>query len=502
MSDIMNKRYLLFALLVAAGLLCQVSCKRFETYQINPNLPTQADPSLLLTTIEQNALSSISPQAGLASRYLAYTESVNLNQYYGWQRSGFDAYGSIRQVVKMEQEAARTGKQNYRYLGKFFRSYYIIGLTLTFGDVPYSQMMRAMNDDLSQDAIRPAYDKQEDIYLGVLNDLKIASDSLSVDGGDINGDVVYNGDISKWKKAINAFSLRVLISLSAKEGNTQLLVKQRFREIVADPAKYPLFGSNSDNLALPFYDINNNRYPYYNNNSMKTDYYLDSSFVSMLKRYNDPRLFVYGMPATATGLPAGNFNAYAGMAGSAPLSTNVQLMTDGKASQINRRYAYDPVNEPSVAIGYAELQFTLAEAAARGWIDGDANAYYKNGVQAAMQFSNYKGTGYTDADIQHYLEQPVVQLQGDKTISQIVTQKYIALFMNTGWEAFYNQRRTGIPVFETAGSGMLNDGKVPVRWMYPTDEYNNNGDNVNAAVKAQFPNGDDINGVMWLLKNE
>jgi hypothetical protein len=498
----MQQRPFLYILAIAACWLSLASCKKFVDYQVNPNLPTQADPALELTNIEQTALATISADAALASRYLVYTQSASVTQYYGWQRSSFNTYGNIRQVVKMEQEAARLGKTNYRYLGKFFRAYYIVGLTLTFGDVPYTQMMRSMNNDLSPEAVRPVYDKQADIYLGVLNDLKLASDSLAPANGDINGDVIYNGDISKWKKAINAFSLRVLMSLSLKEGNAQLQVKKRFNDIVSNPAQYPLFGSNSDNLALPYYDINGNRYPYYNNNSLKTDYYLDSSFVSILQQLKDPRLFVFGTPAAATGLPAGNFAAYAGLPGSAPLSNNVQRMSAGFASAINRRYAYDPVNEPSVAMGYAELQFILAEAAVRGWISGNAGDYYRKGIQAAMQFANYKNTGYTDADVQSYLSQPAVQLQPASALAQIATQKYIALFMNTGWEAFYNQRRTGVPVFETGGSGILNNGKVPLRWMYPTDEYNNNGENVNAAVKAQYPNGDDINGIMWLLKAE
>jgi hypothetical protein len=216
----------------------------------------------------------------------------------------------------------------------------------------------------------------------------------------------------------------------------------------------------------------------------------------------DPRLFVFGAPTTASGLPAGNFNAYAGLQGSAPLSVNIVGATAGMASTINHRYAYDPVNEPSVAIGYPELEFTLAEASALGWITGSTDLYYKNGIQAAMEFSNYQGTSYSDNDIQTYLTQPAVQLQSGNELQQILTQKYIAMFMNTGWEPFYNQRRTGIPVFETAGSGMLNAGMIPKRWMYPTSEYNYNGANVDAAVKAQYPNGDDINGVMWILQQQ
>ena len=486
-------------ILLAATLTLAASCKKFSYYQVNPNVPTQADPSLELTNVEQTAFSTISPSVALASRYLVYSESADLDQYYGWQRSDFTPYGNIQQVVKMQQEATRVNKPNYYYIGKFLTDYYIIGLTQTFGDVPFSKAMQAMNGDVSQSALAPAYDKQHDIYLQVLNDLEAANDSLSDAGGLVQGDVVYQGDITQWKKAINAFALRVLISLSGKTSDATLQVTQRFANIVSHPDQYPLFTANTDNAQLPYYNLSGNYYPYYNNNGMKTDYYLDSSFVRLLKGFTDPRLFVYGNPATATGLPAGEFNAYVGIQGSASLSVNVAAIASGNASGINNRYAYDPINEPSVMIGYAEQEFTLAEAAARGWITGDVNTYYMNGVAAALSFSNYNGT-YTGADIQTYLQQPAIQLTPANQLNQILTQKYLSMFMNTGWEPFYNQRRTGIPVFETSGAGILNGGKIPKRWMYPTTEYQTNAVNVNAAVSTQYPQGDDINGVMWILQ--
>jgi hypothetical protein len=359
--------------------------------------------------------------------------------------------------------------------------------------------MQAMYGDVSGAAIAPGYDDQESIYLQVLSDLEVANDSLNTNET-ISGDIIYNGNITQWKEAINSFALRVLMSLSLKTGDSKLQVAQRFNNIVSNPTQYPLFASNADNAQLTYYNLAGNYYPYYNNNSLKTDFYMDSSFVHLLKGFNDPRLSVFANPTTASGLPTGNFAAYAGLPGSAPLSDNVAAVSAGQASAINNRYAYDPINEPSVFMGYAELEFTLAEAAIRGWISGSANTYYMNGVQAALEFSNYQGTGYTAADIQTYLSQPAVQLTAANGLQQVLTQKYISMFMNTGWEAFYNQRRTGVPVFETSGAGILNSGAIPKRWMYPTSEYQTNPVNVDSAVKAQYPGGDDINGVMWILQ--
>jgi hypothetical protein len=232
---------------------------------------------------------------------------------------------------------------------------------------------------------------------------------------------------------------------------------------------------------------------------MKTDFYLDSSFVDILQGLKDPRLFVFGQPTPNSALPANNVQAYDGLVGSAPLDYNTAKRGQGNASQINKRYAYDPINEPSVLMGYAELQFILAEGVVRGWISGDADALYKKGISASLHFSNF-GSTYSDADIQAYLGQPVLSLQPGTEIAQIITQKYISLFMNTGWLPFFEQRRTGFPVFETSGAGILNGGKIPKRWMYPSDEFNNNAINVQNAIKSQYPGGDDINGVMWLIQ--
>ncbi|MDF2193526.1 SusD/RagB family nutrient-binding outer membrane lipoprotein [Paraflavitalea sp. CAU 1676] len=491
------KRYkILFLLTLAAA----TGCKKFEEFQINPNNPTVADPSLLLPAIERTAFSTISADAALASRYLVYTQSVSNSQYYGWQRSGM-GYGSISQVMKMEQEAARVGKKNYRYIGKFFTSYFIISMTQTFGDIPYSKMMQSIRNNNFTDtaAIRPGYDKQQDVYKGALDELKIASDSLSAADVAIAGDLVYAGNIERWKKLINSFTLRVLMSLSKKEAEASLNIKQRFNEIISNPAKYPLLASNSDNGRLPYYDITGNQYPYFNNNSMKTDYYLDSTFVDILQDLKDPRLFVFGKPKPSGGLPVKDFNGYDGLKGSASLSYNTAKRGAGNASQINDRYAYQAINEPSVLMSYAELQFILAEAVVRGWITGDAATYYKNGIKASLDFSNYNNT-YTATEINDYLAQAGVALQAGQEVKQIITQKYISMFMNTGWQPFYEQRRTGFPALDVSGSGILNGGVVPRRWMYPNDEYTNNRVNVENAVKAQYPGGDNINGTMWILQ--
>ena len=65
----------------------------------------------------------------------------------------------------------------------------------------------------------------------------------------------------------------------------------------------------------------------------------------------------------------------------------------GSCSKLNNRYLETEVGEPFIRIGYAELQFILAEAALRKWITGEgAEGYYKSGIRAAMEFTTRRSS--------------------------------------------------------------------------------------------------------------
>jgi len=99
----------------------------------------------------------------------------------------------------------------------------------------------------------------------------------------------------------------------------------------------------------------------------------------------------------------------------------------------------------------------------------------------------------------NYYAQPAVKYSSGNAVNQIVLQKYIACFQNSGYEAYYNWRRTGVPAFQ-GGSGVGNNGIVPIRWAYPVTEQSQNKVNYNAALSAQGFTANDLNQKMWLLK--
>jgi hypothetical protein len=169
--------------------------------------------------------------------------------------------------------------------------------------------------------------------------------------------------------------------------------------------------------------------------------------------------------------------------------------------------------EPAIIIGYPEMCFNIAEGINRGWATGSDATWYTTGITASMNWfgiteggsiavgDNVLNTyGTVTTSISAYLAQPSVQYQnGAAGLTQILKQKYIAFWQNSNWEAFFNQRRTGVPAFST-GPGTGNNQKIPLRWIYPIPEQAANATNYKAAIQSQFGGTDDLNGKMWILQ--
>jgi hypothetical protein len=464
------------------------SCKKYEDYQVNPNLPSTATPALLLTRALYSMFYYENTSAAFAARHLTYYERGNSNVDYSWTAGSFDNYNTLRQVMQMDSLAAETGQQQYRGLTKLFRAILFSQMTEVFGDIPYTEAMAAASGKF-----RPAYDRQEAIYKGLLQELEEANNLLDDSKGKINGDIIYGGVASQWKKLANAYRLRLLIHLSKKEASANLNIKQQFQAILSDPGKYPLFAGNADNAQLLFNaSAPDNYYPSFGYLSLSTAVSMEKGFVGILRDRSDPRLFAIAEPVS--GRPANVFTSYEGV--DAGLTVSDQQTASASASRIKARYHNDRLNEPWIFMGYAEQEFLVAEAITRGWVTGAGTAaqHYENGIRASMKFY-----GIGDAAIDTYLAGPNVAFNQATALNQIAIQKYIALFMNSGWEAFLEQRRTGIPVL-SVGPGTYNERRVPKRWLYPRSEYDYNLGNLTAALQAQYGGNDDVNETMWLLQ--
>lgn len=220
------------------------------------------------------------------------------------------------------------------------------------------------------------------------------------------------------------------------------------------------------------------------------------------------------------GLAPTDFGAFVGASSGedlADMSTGVQL---GKYSMINRKRYYSTyTTEPCIQLGYPEMCFNIVEAINRGWVACDAEQWYKKGVQASIGFygitdganSVYflepgKSIGEFDTytvnfDFNTYYNQASVKYTGNNAdgLKQVLLQKYLAFFQNSGWEAYFNWRRTGTPTFLT-GPGTGANGVIPKRWQYPTSERATNETNLLSALQSQYGGNDDINAAMWIIK--
>ena len=338
----------------------------------------------------------------------------------------------------------------------------------------------------------------------VLAKLEEANTLLTDNNSIISGDIIYNGDLMKWRRLVNAYRLRVLMSLSNKQTVGSLDVKSTFARISQNE---PLMTSDADNGQLVFLDQQDDRYPYFNDSDFGSGRYMDSTFVAALATRKDPRLFAFCTQTPAAekaGLAIDDFSSYDGGDPAIAYSLVNDKVTLGGCSKPATRYYQHATNEPMILLGYTEQQLILAEAVVRGWISGDDRALYESAVKASFRFyEKYAPTvaGYLDEEAATtYLQGGKVayspSLTKDQKIERIILQKYIPTFLQGSmWMPYYDQLRTGYPEFRRAAGVNL-----PYRWMYPQNEYNNNAANVEAALQSQFGGNDRTSDKPWWIK--
>jgi hypothetical protein len=523
-----NKYYLHLTLTIALF----AGCQNYDDLVVNKNLPTSSPPSLILTTAinrlnDQNAWDGKQGSQSAAQFYISTYDYYGTNNYdqdpFTKASNNFEYTTVLQNLVQMDVESAKLGLSEvnpYSAMGKLLRAYYFNLMSQKMGDLPLSQALQGADNKA------PEYDTQKEVYVQILKWLDEANaefNLLIASNATLAGDIFLGNDLKAWQKVNNALTLRVLISLSKKEADADLNIKQKFAAIVGDPAKYPLMSGLSDNLQY-VYNASYNNYPK-NPTSLGRDATrenIGSPLLTLTTSLRDPRTFVFATPAPDQidgGKAFTDFSAYVGAEAGLSMSDLGNNAQGGKYSYINPlRYYADFAGskaEPAIIIGYPEMCFNLAEGINRGWASGDAAGYYAKGITASMNFlginegssvtvSNLTATKIygtvTDLSVTAYLAQPEVSYKGGADgLTQILQQKYIAFWQNSNWEAFFNQRRTGVPVFST-GPGNGNNNKIAARWQYPVAESAANKTNYDAAVQRQFAGVDDLNGKLWIVQ--
>ncbi|WP_300685305.1 SusD/RagB family nutrient-binding outer membrane lipoprotein [Chryseobacterium sp.] len=493
-----SARWLTIKSLMLAGVLALTSCKsNLDTINENPNDPASVDPTYLLTYVSKYTF-QVNGDNMYASRMMIGTDGENAYQYMKWNDASFEIYTKgLLNTVKMMQEAEKRNNKNYVAIGKFFRAYHFFTISLKVGSIPYSEAAKG-----EAGITQPKYDSQDAVMSGILSELKEANDLINTNDK-IEGDIIYNGDASKWKKLINSFRLKILITLSKKMTVGNYNIATEFASIAGSQ---PLMSSIADNGELKFADAADSRYSMFNNSGYGSSLYMADYFINMFKERHDPRLFTFAAQTTGAkeaGKAITDFTAYNGGNPTSPYSDNAALITAKNISKVNDRFYKDPTNEPSSVLSYPELEFILAEAAARGWISGSAKTHYDNAIKGSFNFyqTYVKNPGqyFSGFDVNQYLATPLVVYNNadplQVQLEKIMTQKYMTMFHQAQWTSYYDYLRTGYPNYPLK-TGVA----APFRFRYPQSEYNYNSSNLKNALAAQYGGNDNINSKPWWLQ--
>lgn len=494
------------------------SCNGFDEINTNPDSATSSTSGMLATGQLKDALrigGKYDPKWYFGDMFFTKmiswhegSEDSRKVQYNQISTTGFGVYNSLTNCIKMVELASEIDKDAYQGLALFIKVFRLFDTTMALGDIPYSEALKGEEGNT-----KPKYDTQKDVILQMLDDLDAAYTHFSNATRNFDGDIVYGGDPVKWKRVVSAMQLRILISLSKKEQEADLNVKQRFSTIVE---RQDLFESNADNFQLIYGTLSSQLYPLYLSR-FNTYPGVSVTIIDVLKKYQDNRLFFYCNPTkaqTEAGVSDEEWEAYQGVDPSRVYTEIMDLYTSGNISNINSRFWEVQDCQPTIQLGYAELNFVLAEACLRGWINGDANQYYHKGIEASMKFAaTYTPVAYrhnreiTDAYIQSFLAKPELQL-GKRTntfeqdLNEILTQKYLDLFMHNTYTCYYDFRRTGYPVLPVNSQTNMNTktDQMPLRWRYEQREYDFNRENLEEAILRQYDGKDDWNEQMWIIK--
>lgn len=495
-----------------AGSLMMSSCDNFNEINTNPDSLTKVTAPILATGaimgIMKPPIAKTFAQRQLLIKSLAWSESADGSQYNQFGREGFGGYTSLKDYNLMAEVANEQDKNAYEGLALFLKAYKLFNYTLNVGDIPYSDILQGAEGNLT-----PKYNTQEEVFGFLVEDLDRAYELMS-SANDFEGDPIFLGDAQKWAKTISALELRVLINMAKRADDGSLDVKSKFNEVVN---RGNLMESNDDNLQLVFSDKDNQRYPFHYGSNKHYGYAMVSNMiVDFLKETEDYRLFYYAAPSNAQlekGLTESDFEAYLGVDPSIVIDDIKAQFVEETYCPLNDRYIFLADGEPYIVLGYAEQNFILAEAALRGWIT-DADKYYKKGIEGSLRFTAdytpdntdyHHGRKITDEVIATTLANPAIQLTGnfDSDMEKVIYQKYVASFMQLGYQPYYDYRRTGLPDWPINPETNMNHDeptKMPMRWLYPTGEFDYNKANVEEAIQRQFNGDDDVNKLMWLLK--
>lgn len=415
-------------------------------------------------------------------------------------------YGMLAQYREMEKVYNALPEQEKKEL----RIFMITGAIYLYdhtqkvvdlhGDIPFSKAgMLSTNGGDYNNSLAP-YDKAEDIYTKMLDDLKAFADELNTiqlpDGAKAamnNQDIVNGGNITRWKRYCNSLRLRMLARVSGVSA-FQARAATETAAILSNSTNYPVISSNTENIQLNVITDGT-----YNANGFRSGLedwngnLAGKAMIEHMKASNDPRLRAMFEPGT------GAAGEYTGLDPMLTETAQNTLVSGGKIAIYNRSTLSRNINFPGVLMNAAEVSYLAAEAYLKAGNNGAAKTAYNDGISKSVKYyyalrdlskDNASGvlTPTSDAEINTYIGATAINWDNATTpqdrLKLIAAQKWIHYSVVQLPESWAELRRLDAPVFSFQTDDSNLQKVPPVRWFYPGEEQTYNTNNYN-TVKAK-----------------
>ena len=426
-------------------------------------------------------------QAGIGSRW---------SNYYGFlaQFREFEkVYATLSDTKKTEDRIFMITAAIYLY----DHTQKVVDL---HGDIPFTNAGKLSTNGGDYANSLPAYDKAEDVYTKMLDDLKGFADELnsiiltsSTTATFKNQDIINKGNLTSWKKYCNSLRLRILARVSDVSAFQARAVAET-AAILGNPATYPVIADNNENI-----QINVEANGSFNSAGFKSGLedwdgnLAGKAMIDHLNTNNDPRLRAMFEPGT------GAAGVYIGLDPMLNDAAQNALVSDGKIAKYNRSTLSRNQNFPGVLINAAEVSFLAAEAFLKAGNNSSAKTAYNDGISKSIKFyywlrsisnDNIAGalTPTSDVEIAAYIAKPQVNwdlaaTNADK-LKLIATQKWIHYSVVEPVESWAEIRRLDAPAFSFQVDNSNAQKQPPYRWYYPGEELTYNTVNYE-TVKAK-----------------
>jgi len=485
----------------------------FGDINTSPNSVSTAYTSMLFTAAARSVPDFIVNNTSYdpwTQEWTGYITECKNNQFGGFQATkGFGTGGyylgairNLNKIISFNQNPSTNNttpvttfgsNRNQIAAAKTLRAFFYMTLTDIVGPIPYSEAF--LGD--STNNWKPKFDAMADIYSGLDADLKTAYSEFDTSGSLSEADVLYGGDIAKWKK-FNA-TLRMMMAIKMADVDPAN-GKTRFAAAYADGGMTAVedgFNYTYDsNTFAPFYYMGNPGYV------SSPGYGANKTIVNYLKDWKDNRLLVYfdchGFDQThnpkvdQSKLEYGVSDSIDAIIDKSFYGIGFGLMSNNDVAAAEDTACYiaqDPYCQKTATYGVittARCLLVEAEAAELGWISADANTLYEAGIK-----SSFSATGAKSVD--KYLATAKVKLSSDKAtaLKQIVTQRFLAGFLTDGVEAWSDWRRYNIPILPIEENQTAHQITVyPYRMQYGDNDIQYDKDAAEEAISKYFGGND------------